>query len=468
MSMSSNFASKGGPGKGGGGGGGGPNKGNNPNNNSSSSSKGKEKEEEEAPVLAANELSFTRKGIEAFEALFKHHFPTMRPEFIADYARCACLLNDTDAVLGTLWHLDRVIYHAIQDVSDEIRQKGFSEAQVLQMLDPLPGGPSIICSGQEFRRLNELQSASASTASTSSSSSSSSNSNMAVPPPTAPIFKLSVSKVLKRCFERLNAQGLQTSLPCSIFADAAEGNGFDRVVRAGCLFLDGVATGHGDYTHMLQWLVIAAARAFSASLGTQVDFVLINEIGDLYKASVDGASKGELAKEKSGTPCKGHVTPWDLVLDGFVMQSGQEDTIESLTGADPDNAYESLFCSTFRSPRMLQYGLYQAVDDEKFEVDLKKINVPKVAPLLCALIRNRARYKGLGIDCHENKFKNTYAAMAEAKAERFSDGAPRPFRTELNRGTNTQVVKGKGGKEEVQKTEGRPSFIALPKDGKKK
>jgi hypothetical protein len=49
---------------------------------------------------------------------------------------------------------------------------------------------------------------------------------------------------------------------------------------------------------------------------------------------------------------------------------------------------------------------------------MEKAKVPANAPLLCALVRNRHRHKGLAVDMDEGQFQAYYSGRAAAKAQK--------------------------------------------------
>jgi len=340
-------------------------------------------------ALDSNDLKCDANSITAVTTAMKTMFANKSTDLYSDYANAICLLSDIENIQGAAATLDNTLAKVL---NAQLRSTygltgvDIPRAKLARFVDD----NKIICDGAKAG--------------------------------TKP--RGSVSKLLRACFREYAVTGLMLDMPSAIFSDA-NSKGFVPFVKKGCLFVDGVTAGHGEFTHTIQWLLIAAAK--NASLIT-----LTNDVGDLYAKAVGIDTDVSMLFEKPGPNIPfGAKTMWDLVVDCFLTIDTQEK--QGATNIAPANKpktmidhYEfttSLFARNFRSPRMLQYALFGGLPKSEVRFDhaakfLYNVELMKHAPLLCALLQNRHRHKDLFIDMNEGKFQKHYSDLAEARAKK--------------------------------------------------
>jgi hypothetical protein len=309
-----------------------------------------------------------------------------------DYATALCLLSDVTKIQGAAKTLDETLTRLLNEYLPNEYQLQHNPPAARHLLCTAIQNDNIICDGKTATAMTKP--------------------------------KVSVSKLLRGCFRDFNVTGLLLDMPAAIFSDAAS-QSFVPLVKKGCLFVDGVTAGHGEFTHTIQWLLIAAAKS-----ANQIQ--LTNDVGELYSKAVGIETAVNLLFEKPGVAIPfDKKTMWDLVVDCFLTTATQEEQGETNIIPSPKpkkmiDHYEfsaSLFVRNFRAPRMLQYALFGGLpkSEARFSHAAKflfAVDLPKHAPLLCALLQNRHRNKGLAIDMDEGKFQKFYSKHAQEKAEK--------------------------------------------------
>ncbi len=355
-----------------------------------------------AKALAASirDIKCNKESINTVLTAMKSLFPKEDEKVLSDYANCVCLLSDPDAICAAMVQLDSAIVRACNFLLQQ--QPGQSAANYAQM----------ITSGQlVFGKLN------------------CNNINSNSSPCTLHTHHLSVSKVLKRCFVELGVTGLRTDLPCAVFSNA-QSQAFIEVVKRGILFVDGVNAGHGEFTHTIQWLLIASAKSLPAQ-GALSNFSCQKDVGWLYTNSVSIVSDMPFLFEGGGTAKVDRKTMWDFVLDCFLLTDNQRNGSDSrnqkiMSQFDTSHLGSSLFADNFRSPRMVQYMLFGYAGEDRFSQAMWATSLVEVGPtistsLLGEILRNRHTNKNLLLDMKESDFQNYYAVRAEQKAEKYSN-----------------------------------------------
>lgn len=390
---------------------------------SSSSSK----EEKSLPRISSFSIRCDQESFEIVLEVMEHLFPKAPKDFLHDYAWGACVLSDPAAVAGALRRLDELVREALREYIAEAFGIRFYPENFVSM-----------CNSNVISCVADV--------------------SLACRPDQNGVecYPVSVSKLLKTCFRKLGVTKLNLDAPSAVFSDAAS-QFFMPVVRKGCLFVDGVTTGHGEFTHSIQWLILTCARSLNLA-------PMVNDIGDLYRQAVDIESALGLAFEKAGTPEVGPKTAWDFVLDCFLPTKSQASNESQYISGETIRIFDlgtSLFTTNFRSPRALQYALFNRIADERFSYhyteDFREAAaVPKQCPLLCALLANHAQRRGLAIDTSENSFRARYSELAEDKFKRLKGTGHGSYTTALE-DSNTRT----GAK---QRAEPRYTFAAIPKE----
>jgi hypothetical protein len=330
-------------------------------------------------------------SVETVDLAMKALFPKLDETLRRDYANCVCLLSDPEACQAALTYLNYAVGKSFNILLDE----SLPNSALLSRIK----GDNLV-----FGRLN----------------------CNATPqgPCTQHWAHLSVSKVLKHCFKELGVTGLKTDLPCAVFPNAQSQSFFD-VARTGVLFVDGVNAGHGEFTHTIQWLILASARCLSG-LKCLDSFMCKNDIGTLYMEATkeSGKSVSNLFFEGAGQLKFEPKYVWDFVLDCFLLTDKQRTENNMLDGKCTKELGVSLFADNMRSPRFLQYALFGFAGEDRFKPALKHsvFEVDKVhdaCPLLCEMLKSRHRHKNLTIDMDEKLFHRLYGDRAKAKFEKY-------------------------------------------------
>jgi len=116
-------------------------------------------------------------------------------------------------------------------------------------------------------------------------------------------------------------------------------NDFIKVVRASCMFKDGLSSVHGEYAHALQWCVIGwACRSGRITLKA-------DQVGLVYSSLVAEQAKSNLKVIGEFGDPKEPTYLWDIVCDCFAQRSGHASKQEDVLG--------NLNSDSFRSPAFL-------------------------------------------------------------------------------------------------------------------
>lgn len=321
---------------------------------------------------------------------------------LRDYAQCVCLLSDAELAAQALHEVDAVVFRALNELLTP--PAGGAPFATLDLACTALRTDALICAGHRYDVARGL-------------------------PPAVP--RVSVSKVLKRCVQLLGIRNIHTDMPCAVFSDAQSGAFLD-MVKQGFMFVDGVTAGHGEFTHTIQWLMIAAAKNRNL-------IQVVADVGTLYREAVTFTTVGDMIFEAGGTRKQLPKSMWDVVVDCFLPTVDEKPlqlSVWNKRGQEqkqPVDTYAfdcSLFSPSFRCPRMLQYALFGTPGEAKFNrMDVQNFRltagVEFQAPLLQALLANRHRHKGLDVledTGATNRFQSFYSGRAATKEQEFRDG----------------------------------------------
>lgn len=335
----------------------------------------------------------------ALRAMFGAKVPDAR---LRDYAQCVCLLSDAELAAQALHEVDVVAFRALNELLTP--PAGPPPFASLDLACQALRTDALICAGHRYDQARGLA-------------------------PAVP--RVSVSKILKRCVSLLQIRNIHTDMPCAVFSDAQSGAFLD-MVKQGFMFVDGVTAGHGEFTHTIQWLMIAAAKNRGL-------IQVVADVGTLYREAVTYATAGDMIYEAGGVRKQMPKMMWDVVVDCFLPTVDEKPlqlSVKNKRGQDQKQSVDtyafdcSLFAPSFRCPRMLQYALFGTPGESKFNrADVQNFRlsagVEFQAPLLQALLDNRHRHKGLDVledTGATNRFQSFYSDRAATKAQEFRDG----------------------------------------------